>query len=50
MHANNSIGQKQRKRIGQFALSSLWANIVQLLSTSWADSRVMPSFKVNCHP
>ena len=45
----NSIGQKQRKRIGQFDLSSPWANssgtVSPVLSTPcpWADSTVVPS-------
>ena len=43
----NSIGQKERKIIGQFALSSLWANGSGILFDSWDSGR---SGKMACHP
>ena len=46
---NCAIGQQLKYRIGQFALSSLWATI-QIMSTPWAGSKFVSSVKVNCLP
>ena len=44
------IGQRQINWIGQFALSSLLGPTVQVLSTLWADSTVVPNAKLHCVP
>ena len=51
LYANkvNCVGQKERKRIRQFALSSLWANSSGTV-TPCSDSTVVLSAKVNCRP